>query len=398
MILQELKRQLPMRKVLIYLLLVVGLSVFWSHFIVSGSGVGLMMTGFYTPKKGVSALRKESVDVASVEGKMTSEHFIEAAKAFQEGKIEGDRFHVTPEIKKYHKYIDILSMQDVRLQNMAGNKYIPPEEFTKEMGEEFYKNEDGFMESFIKKNSVSTNIEKRARSLWSQVEKPYTYYSNDGAWSDGLEHISFLSIPLYLLAGFFSLEVISKDRDSEMEELIETSKNHKKLYWIRVCIAIGVSISIYLLAMGIYIGLLSYFLETKGLLSSIQLTSISILNMRLKDVLRYSLVLGGLGIISFSLFGLYLSSKKIPFLGGIILLVGTVFLNFILAINFRESPLPIVGLSNLLPGSGMMTFYYNGGIPLTSIFGKVFLWLQMNPMVTLGVTLILAKLGSKRRG
>lgn len=391
MFLEEIKRQFSWKRGVTILLLILALTIYWSYFIINGSGVGLMMKGFYKPQ-GIYALRKDKEAVKDVEGSMSVSNFVQAAKEYETGKIEGETFELTEGILKFHKYIDMLIMQEVDLQKLKGEETVSFEKLTEEMGEYFYQREEERMDYKIKEEVKSISEREEGKRLWSKVEKPYTYYFSADVWRDGLEHISIMSIPLSIIAGYVSLGIISRDGQSNMDEMIASSPKQKKLYWTRVLISIGSSVIIYVVAMGIYLGILSYFLGVEGLSSSIQIISSSILNFKLKDVLFWSIALGMIGMISFSLWGLFLSSRKIPLLAAIVLLVGIRFLNIALSLNVPNS----IWL-NFLPGSGMMAYYHTLGVPLTTIFGKTMWWLKVNLCSGFILSIILALLGKIRR-
>lgn len=389
----EIKRQFTIKRLISYIGIVVVLAVLWSWFIVGGATIGFLGKASYPGLSGIEAIEASAKDQNVYSGKMTEGIFELSGRVFLDSIAnDEDEILINDELLQLVVYVDKLVMQDYYLRTILGKDLVSYEELPDDFGHHFYEGENLYYENLILLNTTNQSEEKLASKMWSNVERPYTYYGGFEIWRDGIEHIQLLGFVLLMMVVFFSSGIIAKDKESGLDEIISTTRGGRKsLLAAKILLPILMGILIYTVGMGLYIAILKYILPTNALETSIQLSMTSVLPYTLGQMMISMIVFGLIGTITVSAFSTFISSKtsksSIAMMITVLILIG----GFILAIQM-DLNIPVLEWIHLsLPGSLMFSYSKFCSIPIISVLGNAVLIFNLN--VLIGVISIFIYLG-----
>ncbi|EDS77210.1 putative membrane protein [Clostridium botulinum C str. Eklund] len=372
---QELKRQLNFKRFIKYILIVITLALLWTWFIVGGATADFMQTGCYKGYKGREAIKVAAKDRNITAGEMTEKKFDKGCKVLLnslKGSNEEDII-VNKNLLQYSVYADKLIMQELKLRQSRGESIKNLLNIPKDAGRNFYKNEDGWYQSYIEKNARNESEKKLALSMWSSVKKPYTYYSGFEVWSDGISHIVFFSFILMIIVGVFAGSIIVQDNENGIDEIIKSTESGRKgLTVAKIVIPLIMASIIYLCGVGIYVVLLKLLLPIDALNTSIQVVGRSLLSCTLIELIRYVFVLGGIGVLVIGAFSTWLSSVVKKSSRAIQISTLTVVVGFLL-FSVIDINSPIINvIKMLIPGEVVFADIGAVNFPITTFMGKAF--------------------------
>ncbi|WP_434303995.1 ABC transporter permease [Clostridium botulinum] len=392
---QELKRQLRFKRLLIYVLIAVTLALLWTWFIVGRATEDFMQSGCYKGYKGRDAIEIAAKDRNVTAGKMTEDKFQKGCDIYLnslKGDDESDVV-ITKDLLQYAVYAEGLVMQNLRIINMRGESTKGYAHIPKDAGKHFYGKEDLYYLNYIDNSAHNESEKKLAISTWNKVKKPYTYYSGFTQWSEGIEHIVFLSFVFMIMVGVFAGSIIAKDKEDGIDEIIKATRHGRKsLILPKIILPWIIALIIYLCGVGLYVVLLRKLLPTNALNTSIQVFGTSFLPSTVEDFLKKLFVFGGIGILTIASFSTWISSLAKKSSQAIQVSILTILVSFML-FTFMDIKAPIIDLIKmLLPGA--ITFSYPqfmelGVFPITTILGKVF-WIPSILLVVSGIIFLLS--------
>ncbi|AVQ44912.1 ABC transporter permease [Clostridium botulinum] len=392
---QELKRQLRFKRLLIYVLIAVTLALLWTWFIVGRATEDFMQSGCYKGYKGRDAIEIAAKDRNVTAGKMTEDKFQKGCDIYLKSLKGDDESDVviTKDLLQYAVYTEGLVMQNLRIINMRGESTKGYAHIPKDAGKDFYKKEDLYYLNYIDNNAHNESEKKLAISTWNKVKKPYTYYSGFTQWSEGIEHIVFLSFVFMIMVGVFAGSIIAKDKEDGIDEIIKATRNGRKsLILPKIILPWIIAFIIYLCGVGLYVVLLRKLLPTNALNTSIQVFGTSFLPSTVEDFLKKLFIFAGIGILTIASFSTWISSLAKKSSRAIQVSILTILVSFML-FTFMDIKAPIIDLIKmLLPGA--ITFSYPqfmelGVFPITTILGKVF-WIPSILLVVSGIIFLLS--------
>ncbi|MCR1897472.1 hypothetical protein NSA47_00515 [Irregularibacter muris] len=388
----EIKRQFTTKKCISYIGIAVTLAVLWSWFIVGGKTIGFLGNATYPGLRGIEAIEASAKDKNVYAGEMTEDIFERSGRVFLDSIQDEYEIVISDELLQMAVYADKLVMQDYYLRTILGRDLVSYGELQEDFGQHFYEGENLYYENLIPLNTKNQSEEKLASKMWSDVEKPYTYYGGFEVWSEGIEHIQLFGFVLLMMVTFFASGIIAKDKESGLDEIISTTRGGRKsLLAAKILIPILMGTFIYAVGMGLYIFILKYMLPTNALETSIQLSMTSVLPYTLGQMMRSMLAFGLIGTITISAFTTFISSRSnkasVAMMITVLILIG----GFILAIQMDLNN-PILEWIHLsLPGSLMFSYSKFYSIPILSVLGKAVLAFDLN--VWISIILIFICLG-----
>lgn len=388
----EIKRQFTTKKCISYIGIAVTLAVLWSWFIVGGKTIGFLGNATYPGLRGIEAIEASAKDKNVYAGEMTEDIFERSGRVFLDSIQDEYEIAISDELLQMAVYADKLVMQDYYLRTILGRDLVSYGELQEDFGQHFYEGENLYYENLIPLNTKNQSEEKLASKMWSDVEKPYTYYGGFEVWSEGIEHIQLFGFVLLMMVTFFASGIIAKDKESGLDEIISTTRGGRKsLLAAKILIPILMGTFIYAVGMGLYIFILKYMLPTNALETSIQLSMTSVLPYTLGQMMRSMLAFGLIGTITISAFTTFISSRSnkasVAMMITVLILIG----GFILAIQMDLNN-PILEWIHLsLPGSLMFSYSKFYSIPILSVLGKAVLAFDLN--VWISIILIFICLG-----
>lgn len=389
----EMKRQFTTKRFVSYIGIVIALAILWSWFIVGGTKIGFLGKDVYKGLTGIEAIQASNKDKNVYSGKMTEDIFVRSGKSFLDSINDEDEVIMNDELLKLLVYVDTLIMQDYRLRTISGKDLTTSfRELPNDFGHHFYEGENLYYENLIALNTRNQSEEKLASKMWSNVEKPYTYYGGFEIWRDAIEHIQLLGFVLLMMVAFFSSGIIAKDKEDGLDEIISTTKGGRKsLLLAKILIPILMGTLIYTVGMGLYVSILKYMLPTNALKTSIQLITSSVLPYNLGQMMGNMIAFGLIGTITISVFTTFVSSKTSKASTAMMITVLILIVGFILTIQMDLNN-PILEWIHLsLPGSLMFSYSKFYSIPIISVLGKAVLTFKLN--VWIGIILIFICLG-----
>lgn len=389
---QELKRQISLKRLMTYILIAIMLAGLWARFIVGGATENFMQTNCYKGYKGKAAIEVAVKDRKDTTGEMTEDKFQKGCDAFLHS-LKGDDekdIVMTKELLKHSVYADKLVMQELRLRKMRGESIKNLLNIPKDAGKHFYENEDLYYRNYIDKNAHNESEETLALSAWNRVKKPYTYYSGFVQWEEGIEHMMIFSFVLMVMMGIFASSMISKDKESGMDEIIKaTVEGRKSLIVAKIAIPWIMSFIIYLCGVGVYVILLKYLLPTNALSTSMQVSNTSFLPRSIGDLLRKLFIFGGVGILTIASFSTWISSiakkssRAIQI--SILIILGAFLFNISIGMDA-----PIINVIKILiPGGIVFSYIGFEKFPLVTVLGRAF-WISSISLVASGIIFLLS--------
>lgn len=389
---QELKRQISLKRLMTYILIAIMLAGLWAWFIVGGATENFMQTNCYKGYKGKAAIEVAVKDRKDTTGEMTEDKFQKGCDAFLHS-LKGDDekdIVMTKELLKHSVYADKLVMQELRLRKMRGESIKNLLNIPKDAGKHFYENEDLYYRNYIDKNAHNESEETLALSAWNRVKKPYTYYSGFVQWEEGIEHMMIFSFVLMVMMGIFASSMISKDKESGMDEIIKaTVEGRKSLIVAKIAIPWIMSFIIYLCGVGVYVILLKYLLPTNALSTSMQVSNTSFLPRSIGDLLRKLFIFGGVGILTIASFSTWISSiakkssRAIQI--SILIILGAFLFNISIGMDA-----PIINVIKILiPGGIVFSYIGFEKFPLVTVLGRAF-WISSISLVASGIIFLLS--------
>lgn len=389
---QELKRQLSLNRLMTYILITIMLAGLWAWFIVGGATENFMQTNCYKGYKGKAAIEVAAKDRKDTTGEMTEDKFQKGCDAFLhslKGDAEKD-IVMTKELLKHSVYADKLVMQELRLRKMRGESIKNLLNIPKDAGKHFYENEDLYYRNYIDKNAHNESEKTLALSAWNRVKKPYTYYSGYLQWEEGIEHMMIFSFVLMVMMGIFASSMISKDKESGMDEIIKaTVEGRQSLIVAKIAIPWIMSFIIYLCGVGVYVILLKYLLPTNALSTSMQVSNTSFLPRSIGDLLRKLFIFGGVGILTIASFSTWISSiakKSSRAIQISILIILGAFL-FNISIDMDARIINVIKI--LIPGGIVFSYIGFEKFPLVTVLGRAF-WISSISLVASGIIFLLS--------
>lgn len=389
----EIKRQFTTKRFISYIGIAVALAILWSWFIIGGVTIGFLGNATYPGLSGIEAIEASTKDKNVYAGKMTEDIFERSGRVFL-NSIANDEYEIlmSDELLQIAVYADILVMQDYYLRTILGKDLVSYGELQEDFGHHFYEDENLYYENLIPLNTINQSEEKLASNMWSDVEKPYTYYGGFEVWRDAVEHIQLLGFVLLIMVAFFSSGIIAKDKESGLDEIISTTRGGRKsLLAAKILIPIIMGTLIYTAGMGLYVSILKYILPTNALETSIQLITPSVLPYSLGEIMRNMIVFGLIGTITISGFSTFISSRSNKTSVAMIITVLILIVGFILSTMVDLNNPVLEWIHLLLPGSLMFSYSQFFSIPITSVLGKAVLTFKLNLLIS--IVIFISSLG-----
>lgn len=389
----EIKRQFTTKRFISYIGIAVALAILWSWFIIGGVTIGFLGNATYPGLSGIEAIEASTKDKNVYAGKMTEDIFERSGRVFL-NSIANDEYEIlmSDELLQIAVYADILVMQDYYLRTILGKDLVSYGELQEDFGHHFYEDENLYYENLIPLNTINQSEEKLASKMWSDVEKPYTYYGGFEVWRDAVEHIQLLGFVLLIMVAFFSSGIIAKDKESGLDEIISTTRGGRKsLLAAKILIPIIMGTLIYTAGMGLYVSILKYILPTNALETSIQLITPSVLPYSLGEIMRNMIVFGLIGTITISGFSTFISSRSNKTSVAMIITVLILIVGFILSTMVDLNNPVLEWIHLLLPGSLMFSYSQFFSIPITSVLGKAVLTFKLNLLIS--IVIFISSLG-----
>lgn len=381
----EMKRQITTKKLIIYIGTAIVLAILWSWFIIGGTKAGFLGMDSYGGLKGVEAIKASNKERNVYSGVMTEDNFAKSGKVFLDSINDEDEVIMNDELLKHVIYTDALITQDDRLRKILGKDLINSfQDFPNDFGNRFYEDENLYYENLINRNTTNDIEEKLAYRMWDSVQKPYTYYGGFGVWGESIEHIQLLGFILLIMVAFFSSGIISKDKESELDEIISATKGgRRKLLAAKIAIPIIMGSLIYSIGMGVYIAILRFILPTNALETSMQLITTSILPYNLNDILINMMDFGFIGTITIASFTTFVSSKSSKTSMSMVIVVITLMTSFILSTTMDLNNSILKWLNLILPGSLIFSYANFTNVPIIRILGKGILTFKLNLFIAI---------------
>lgn len=389
----EIKRQFTTKRFISYIGIAVALAILWSWFIIGGVTIGFLGNATYPGLSGIEAIEASTKDKNVYAGKMTEDIFERSGRVFL-NSIANDEYEIlmSDELLQIAVYADILVMQDYYLRTILGKDLVSYGELQEDFGHHFYEDENLYYENLIPLNTINQSEEKLASKMWSDVEKPYTYYGGFEVWRDAVEHIQLLGFVLLIMVAFFSSGIIAKDKESGLDEIISTTRGGRKsLLAAKILIPIIMGTLIYTAGMGLYVSILKYILPTNALETSIQLITPSVLPYSLGEIMRNMIVFGLIGTITISGFSTFISSRSNKTSVAMIITVLILIVGFILSTMVDLNNPVLEWIHLLLPGSLMFSYSQFFSTPITSVLGKAVLTFKLNLLIS--IVIFISSLG-----
>ena len=400
---QELKRQLNIKRFSIYILIAGVLALLWTRFIVGGATVDFMQAGFYKGYKGTTAIEMAAKDRNVTAGEMTEEKFQEGLNAFYGALRSNDEsdVEVTQDLLKYAVYADKIIMQELNLGKIRGESNFNIKEVPKDAGKHFYENEDICYENYISKNAENEDEKNLALSMWNKVKKPYVYYSGFEQWSEGIEHIMMFSFVLMIVTSIFASSIVAKDKETGIDEIImSTTKGKKELTIAKIVIPWITAISIYIFGVGLYVIMLKIFLPTNALETSIQVSARSILNYSHGELLEMVFFHGFIGVLCIASFSTWLSTLVKKSSRSMEISILTILAALILCLFLGVDTKGFNLIKMLIPGGIVFSNVGFSAFPVITIFGKTFLLSTVLIVISVSIFvfyILLAAINYRRR-
>lgn len=392
---QELKRQLGLKRVVLYLGTSIILALLWAWFIIGGATDNFMQVSCYGGAKGSASINAAAESRKPTEGTMTIERFQKGRDVFLSclnGSNESD-ITITPELLKYTVYSDLLITQEFRLREMMGESMDNLVQLPVDAATAFYENEDLYYTNYIKDNALNDGERELALSSWNKVEKPYTYYSGFKQWDEGICHLVLFSFVLMIMSAVFASSIIAKDKESGLDEIIASSKKGRTtLTLAKVSIPLILASATYILGTGLYVLILNAKLPAGSLSTTLQVAGRGILPYTLKMVLIKIWLLGIAGTISLTAFSTWISSLISKSSRVMAITVSMPLASLITGIMINSNSRALSLFSAVIPGGSVLSylsFLSLDKFPIATVLGKS-MWISTLSLISCGVVLLLS--------
>lgn len=392
----EFKRQFTIKRLISYVGLAIVLAIFWSWFIIGATKIGFLGKDSYEGLQGIEAIEASNKDRNAYSGKMTEDLFEQSGQIFLNSLGDDGEVIMNDELLQYVVYADTLLTQELKTKEMT-RESLNFENFSDDFGYSFYEKENLYYDNLIKGMTDNQAEEDLAQREWQKVEQLYTYYASFGIWVEAVEHIQLLSFVLLIMIALFSSGIMVKDKESGLDEIISTTRGGRRSILVaKVSIPILMSTLVYIIGIGLYIGILKYILPVNALETSAQLWGASILPYNLGEIMQIMIGFGLLGAITVSAFSTFISSKSNKFSIAMIITSLVVILSFVLSSMIDLSNPILKWLSFFVPGSLVFSYSDLVGIPIVSFLGKAMLNFKLSFFISIAIFILSLSVASWR--